>query len=182
MGTKTLTSEQKGVFWGVDWSTKALSIGWTDAAGDDRGVATFSWPSRAGGAERLDEMMFALETDLPDFARRHPAVFVYLEQASGAHGAPTLNYSSGVIQLAVYRVLRNHWKGRPIQIDIVPSATWKKKVLGRGDYKKPNPKKNETFEYEAMKWCRLNGILVADDNEADASCIAEYARREVRFI
>lgn len=107
-----------------------------------------------------------------------PAVFVYFEQPSGTNKNLELVYMGGALQGGLHKALREHWR-KTVDIRMITSGEWKKKVLGKGNYRKP--KKTDTFEYQAIIWCRENNIDVADDNEADGVCVAECARLDVAF-
>ena len=52
----------------------------------------------------------------------------------------------------------------------VTASTWRKAILGKGNANKA----------AAIKWCRDNGHNPADDNEAEALCILEWAVRAKR--
>lgn len=111
-------------------------------------------------------------------AREYPAVFAYVEQPSGGARNLELVYMCGIVQAAIAEALQAHW-GKLVEVRTVPSTTWKKNVLGRGDYRKP--KRDEDFTYQAIVWCEENEIEVTGDDEADACCVAEHARLSITF-
>lgn len=177
MSDETLV--RRDVFWGVDFSVSAASIGWVTADGTSRGVVTAVWDHTLRGGARLADAQDSIYDLGRKLALDRPAVFTYIEQPSGTFNKPELSYMCGALQAGIYNALSAHWH-EPIEIRTVPSGTWKKSVLGRGDYGKP--KRNDDFEYQALIWCRENDVEVEDVDEADAVCIAEHARLSITFV
>lgn len=166
------------MFWGLDFSTRAASIGWVTADASSRGVVTAIWDHTLPPPQRLSVAYQAVLELSSELALEHPAVFVYVEHPIGKL-SPQLMFMSGVLQMAIFEALFTQWH-KVVQIDQVGVPRWKSNVLGPGRHDKP--KKDDDFEYDAIKWCRENDVEVDDDNEADAICIAEHARLSVVFV
>lgn len=155
-------------FWGVDVSTRAVSIAW---AGLVSGVSTIEFPVSPGkDARRLSIIRERVLLHADAIAADTPPVFVWVEQASGRFNAPSLVYAVGVVQEAIYSALVGLYDN-PVQVETVPSGTWKKVALGFG-----NAEKDEVFH-----WARKSGYMGTSQDEADALAIAEAARKSVRF-
>ena len=154
-------------WWGVDPSTKAVSIATVDASGR-RGVSTV--PFRKGTLlGRLNDIyrltsMCAADLKMCDLM---PGVIV-VEQPSGATQNLELVYAVGAILAALN-------KGYQGYILTVPSMSWKKEACGRGNIFKSKP----PGEYGVLTWALLNGYTGWSWDEADAWGIAEYARKTI---
>lgn len=115
----------------------------------------------------------------------HPPVFVYCEQPSGRFNKPTLSYMAGAVMAGIYDGVFDHWH-RPVEISTATSGQWKKHVVAADGHAKNGtfgkPKKDEDpATYPALIWAKANGYEGDDDNEADAMCMTELARRDVAF-
>lgn len=188
MGSETWNADRKDVLWGLDLSVSAGSIGWMAADASRRGVVTAVWNGSLRDGTRLRAAYDSMFDCASRLAIDHPAVFGYFEQPSGRSGKPTLVYMAGVLQLAIFNALHLHWH-RPVDFRAITSGEWKRDVVAvdgyakNGSFGKPDKKKGETIEdYPAYRWAHeVAGYQGGDINEVDAICIAEKARREVRF-
>lgn len=153
------------IAWGIDFSTTALSLAWD---GCDVGVETRTFKKKLRDGQRL-HVIYSETRDLAEHvAEDHRPSIVLIEQPSGRFRQLQLVYAAGVIQAAIYGVLGE------VPVLTVPSKKWKKHVLGDGSHVKP--KKDDDFVYQGIIWCRQQKLKVIDDNEADARCIARFAR------
>jgi hypothetical protein len=159
--------------WGVDPSTKRLSIAWVRADGT-RGVITDSFLALEGAA-RL-HCIFDMTRRLAVMAP--PPGFIYVEQPGGEKRNYPLFYAVGVTLAG----LSAAW-GPGTTIEVVTPAHWKKVAVGRGNIYKPSRKElgrtPEFDDYGVAVWARENGYAGSLWDEADAWGIAECARREV---
>lgn len=166
-------------WWGVDVSTKRVSIGWVDAA-LNRGVRTVSFPALDGG--RRFATIYAdvglLVNDLRGVLGAPSPGVVLVEQpaAFGRPVEPNLQYAVGATLGGVYAALAA--RDEACRVETVPVGHWKRLATGKGNLKKPNRRKGDTFEYGVLTWARRHGYAGALDDEADALAIAEAARRE----
>jgi hypothetical protein len=154
-------------YWGVDPSTKRISIAWITAAGE-RGAVTDSFPTLEGAA-RLDAIYHT--TRRVACLAPFPGL-VFVEQPSGKQQNPNLLYAVGATLAGLYAAL-----GPRVYIEMVTSSWWKRRACGRGDISKP--KLGDQREYGVLTWARQNGYVGSSWDEADAYGIAEAARREV---
>lgn len=174
---KTLHQGRNEIVWGVDVSTKAISIAYVALDGKGLGVTTIRWPDWLSGGERLSTAYDTIYARARELACTQPAIFVFVEQPSGSFNKLPLTYMTGVIQAAIWKALLDHWK-RPVSVQTVPSGTWKKSVCGHGGF----GKKGHTIDtYPAMIAARELGYRGDDWDEADAFCIAEHTRLDVRL-
>jgi hypothetical protein len=173
------------VFWGVDLDTGSISIGWARADGARRGVSTVTWDRTLADASRLSAADKAIRAGTWSLAKKQAPVFVYVEQPSGSFNKLSLVYTAGVVQAAIWHELFE-WYEKPVEVRTVTSGHWKSAVVAvdgfasNGNFGKPK-KKGQLADYPAMKWARANGYEGDDINEVDGMCIAECARRDVRF-
>jgi hypothetical protein len=185
VSTKTLHEGRSDILWGIDFSTKAASIGWVDALGSSRGVVTAVWDHRLRDAARLRSAYDTIKECADNLCGLHPAVAAGVEQPSGTFNKLTLSYMAGIVQMAIFDSLDQHW-GRPAHVFIINSTTWKKGVVAadgfaaNGGFGKPK-KGADPETYPGAIWAREHGYEGNDENEADAYCLAEGVRREVRF-
>lgn len=164
--------------WGIDPSTKRVSIAWIGADGE-RGVETESFPSPRE-AVRLTSIRQATFDLAAKLQYRHPAGFVFVEQPSGKQINLALTYAVGVIVEAVQAALVAHTDGFVPVVGMVSSSSWKKQALGRGDVYKP--KRGDDTPYYALTWAQERGYAGKLWDEADAYGIAEAARKTAGFI
>jgi hypothetical protein len=167
-----------GAWWGVDPSTVRTAVASVsrDSTGNvTRRAWTCPYPVLEDAAR-----LSAIYAMTRDWVRRlappgpfRPGV-VFVEQPSGKHDSPNLSYAVGVILAAVFDGLQDA-TGRPVAVQTVSSARWKKVACGRGNIYKP--KRGE--EYGVLTWARANGYAGRSWDEADAWGLAECARRTI---
>jgi hypothetical protein len=164
--------------WGVDPSTKRVSIAWIGPDGE-RGVETESFPAprEALRLTAIRELTYRFAGDLQ---HTHPAGFVFVEQPSGKQITLALTYAVGCIVEAIQAALVMHTDGFVPVVGMVSSSSWKKIALGRGDVYKP--KKDDPRPYYALTWAQERGYRGRLWDEADAYGIAEAARKTAGFI
>jgi hypothetical protein len=109
-------------------------------------------------------------------ATASPPGLVVVEQPSGKTPNLELVYATGVI-LAMLSQGVTAVTGHAIRVETVPSATWKRVAVGRGDIRKPKPLSSEL--YAVLVWAKDRGYSGSSWDEADAWGVAEYARRSV---
>lgn len=175
-------------WWGVDGSTRCVSIGVASPSGQ-RAVRTAPFPKISGPA-RLGAI-YALTRDLAlDLARRYPPGLILVEQPSGSSQAVNheLEYAVGVIQAAVYdgayQAVRHG-----VPMDTVVASWWKARACGSGairkTYKDAQTGRKRPLaleDYEVMRWARSVGYKGTSWDEADALAIAEASRRETALV
>jgi len=182
VASKTLHQDEHSFVWGVDLSTKSISMGWVTIDGDRRGVKSYDLAKKATGAQRLCDSRPLIIAAAHDLAVTAPPIAVGVEQPFGRFKKPTLQYMAGVVQAAIYEALVELW-GRPALIYDINGTDWKGMVKDdgfatRANFGKPDPKKGEDPEdYPALLWAREHGYEGSNDNEADATCITEKIRR-----
>lgn len=163
-----------GWWWGVDPSTRGVSIAYVNAKGR-RGVRTMPFAAGEGPA-RLAQILSLTRSNTGWLCLRgfNPGI-VLIEQPSGKQDNPTLLYAVGVIQGAIAAALAEVY-GREIRCEAVTSAHWKKVACGRGNIYKP---KRRGDPYGVLTWAQANGYRGSSWDEADALGVAECARREI---
>lgn len=172
---RVVKAEPGSSWWGVDPSTKRVSIG--ASLRDARHVDTRSFTSSAG-PRRLG-LIYAETWHFTNVMAEHfwPG-FVLVEQPSGKAPNPNLLYAVGVIQAAVYSALARlaQRDGFPWPVvETVPSATWKSLAIG------PGWAKLDKAAGDILRLAREDGYDGDSLDEADAWFIAKAARRTVRF-
>jgi hypothetical protein len=182
MASKTLHHDEHSFVWGVDLSTKSISMGWVTIDGVRRGVKSYDLAKKATGARRLYESRPLIIAATHDLAAIAPPIAVGVEQPFGRFKKPTLQHMAAVIQLSIYEALLELY-GKPALIYDINGTDWKGMVKDDGfarvaNFGKPDPKKGEDpADYPALLWAQANGYEGVDDNEADAICITEKIRR-----
>lgn len=181
--TRVVRADPACTFWGVDPGTLRVSIAWRDAAGENTGATTRSFPRFPDGGERLihihrETRQLAYDLTAAAYGETPAAGrpgFVWVELPAGKPN-PQLAYAVGVIQAAVYSGIHAAI-GRSVTVEDVPSSTWKKTATGRGDA----GSKRRGGKAEIVQWARENGWTGTVEDEADAWGIALAASRTVRF-
>jgi hypothetical protein len=183
------TISGRGLYgWGVDPSTKRVSIAWATADGE-HGVATRSFPNEPNLGRRYAliysetvQFVSKLATDIG-----WPGL-VWIEQASGKQQNPRLVYAIGVIIAGVFAGLwhaqakiAETYEGAarhfPLpEIETIESARWKKRALG------PGWARLKKEDGAIIRWAQETvGYTGSLYDEADALGIAEALRRTVRL-
>jgi hypothetical protein len=180
---RVIVSQGFTAHWGVDSSTRGVSVAHVAADG--------AWGVRSAtfapleGPHRLSDIYAEtrrLVAPLRDLYSWPLPGLVLFEQASGAHDNPPLLYALGAIQAAVWDGLGT--LAPATRMEMVPSATWKKRATGRGDVYKPTKKKlgrRPVFEdYGVAVWARDELGYAGDSwDECDALGMAVAGRRLV---
>lgn len=144
------------VAYGIDWSTKALSLG-VDKDGMPH-WRTVEWPAGVG-AQRLA----GARAQIVPFLGRAVEAFgrpdVVVVETPFGRVAPESMQMYGVVLCATAEVL-----DCPI-VELGPGS-WKLRATGFGGHRKP--RRGEAREYGVLTWAREQGYLGRDWNEADA--------------
>jgi hypothetical protein len=174
-------------WFGVDPSSKRVSIAAVLRLPDgsyDRWVRSVPFVPGDGG-QRLHSAYHAtrgLALEMVGLAK--PGV-IWVEQPSGRNVNHPLEYAVGVILAAVFDAAYS-LTGVPVVVETVPSASWKKLAVGRGDCWKPTRAKlgraPEFEDYAVAAWSRRLGYRGYSWDESDALGVAEAARREIALI
>ena len=174
---RLVVREGQTSWWGVDPSSRRVSIAWIDPDGS-RGVRSTPFPTDLSLGALLDAVFrLAVETArAAAFTDQASPGLVLVEQPSGKQPNPTLSYAVGVTIAGVQAALRGTSQG-PCRIETCSSSWWKKRACGRGDIYKP--KRKADGQYGVLTWANQNGYGGSSWDEADAWGIAEAARREV---
>jgi hypothetical protein len=174
-------------FWGVDVSTKAVSVGWATAGrhkAPQRGVVTISWPAQDGGQRlAVAYRTIAREVVTAIGARRLPMPgLIWVEQPGGKSINWPLAYMVGIAQAAVCGALETMGFSA-VRCETVAPSLWKKRACGHGAIPKTDPETRkpwrDPFGYGVLRWARDAGYDGTSWDEADGLGIAEAARRSV---
>lgn len=170
-------------WWGVDPSTRGVSIGWVTAAGE-RGVV--SELVREKGLARLPRLFQAgMKASLAAGRGGGYPGLIVIEQPSGS--GQQVNHE---LEFAVGAIAAGILSGQPgglPEFQLVVASWWKKRACGNGAIKKTRKVDGKTRalaldEYEVMRWAMLNGYRGASWDEADAMAMAEAARSEFALV
>ncbi len=177
-----------GSCWGVDPSTKAVSVSGVRAVSglqnalSDRWVASAPFRAFSGphaSLARLGDVTDAAEEFTHRLIREHGAPgLVWVERPGGKSRNYALDYAVGAIVAGMQRALGALGSGE-VRFEEIEPSTWKKAACGRGNLYKPDKKKGRTDEYPVLLWARELGYQGMSYDEADALGIAEAARRTV---
>jgi hypothetical protein len=169
-------------WWGADVSVSRLALAYASCEGA-HGARTVLFADLKGGA-RLAHIWAETGLLVAEAVRDGWPLpgLVWVEQPSGAQPNPQLSYVTGAIQGAVFAGVQRV-TGRPVRVETVSSASWKKTSCGYGAIYKPTKKKlgrAPRFEdYGVARWAAGLGYGGASWDECDALGIAEAARRTV---
>lgn len=168
--------------WGVDGSTRGVSIAYVDRQGH-RGARTTLFP-RLKGAQWCSTV-YRLTRSLTQeiVADGFIPGLVLIEQPSGPFVEHELQFAVGIIHAAIYDGVQAAGHPPP-QSELIVSSWWKARACGSGAIKKTrtvNGKKKPVprDEYQVLVWARLNGYTGSSWDEADAWAMAEAGRRDV---
>ena len=159
---------------GVDPGTKRIAIATVSASGK-RGVSMVSLPDSAGGT-RLAAIFHETRRLVAELAGLLPPGVVVVEQPSGSQPNPSLSYAVGVVMAAVFEGVRGA-TGFRVRVETVPSSSWKKTAIGRGDAWKPKGRDARIEDYAVYCWATAEGYRGSSYDEVDALGIAVYAQR-----
>lgn len=142
--------------WAVDPAVSRLAFAFADVASPAVDVETLITRCDAREGERLGLMDRQVRIYARQAAGRYPPACVWVEQASGRFPNPQLAYSVGVVQAAIFEALGG------IPVWTMPSGTWKRRTVGRGNATKP----------QVRAWVQALGVAARSQDEADAVAIA----------
>lgn len=167
-------------WWGVDPSTKRVSVGVAEKDVPVR-VHTVSFADLEGPA-RLDTIYRDCRTLAATVASTCPPGLVVVEQPSGTVTNPPLVYAVGCAMAGLYAGVLEE-TGAPARFETITSGEWKKQLLGYGGIKKPKPAEVRAgVQYEVLEWARATqGYEGTLWDEADALAIAAWARQDVQL-
>lgn len=146
--------------WGIDGKSSKVAIGWD---GPERGATSKVFKGKLHHGERLAAIYLEARFEASVLARVRPPVHVFYEEVVlySQRPAPILYEACGVIAAAVFEALRCVHRF-PVPVVPIPTADWKKRAVGNGAAKK----------HAVMAWAQRDGYAGADQDEADAWCIA----------
>lgn len=153
-------------YWGVDVGMNSTAIACLPATDGEPHLMA----PRAGEGtlpERLDELMASTERCAGQLCSDCPPMIVLVEKPTGKFVKPHLIYAVGIVTLALHRALKDRFI-YPVSVIQIGVSEWKKGTVGKG-----NATKSDVADWARSRWDWLEGIT---QDEADALCIAEFAR------
>lgn len=155
----------------------SLTTGWCYGAIKDAAPEFGRWWIN-GGIHRMGESFVDLQNSLERFLIAHrPSIVVYAMPYAKVQTTARLT-----IGLAAHAESSCFREG--VRVREVVESTARKHVLGRGSFGERGEDRRfikgsarQGAKDAALAWCRGRGWRVADDNEADACVVWEYARR-----
>jgi len=149
------------LYLGVDQSLQRPGLALVDSAGTVVHTATTRVGEKLRGAKRLEALVRFLHSEIDEWPKaRWQLTAMEGPSLNSTHREFDLGEASGVIRLALYRIL-------VVEPLIVAPSQLKLFATGRG-----GADKTEVMNAVNQQW----GVALTDDNEADAVVLAQIAR------